>query len=130
MACDEGRVVTAAGAESGRELALLVGLGRGDGRDEGLRAFYGLGGRGLRVDGGRTSTRDKRTPRRPRGKVAGNFLCACSFSIYDARVMSRPCAVTPLVLSIDVFCRGFSRHRGYFRPRTDFLHCDEPFPIS
>ena len=39
--------VAAAGAEAGRKFPLLVGLRLGDGRDEGLRAFYGLGGRGL-----------------------------------------------------------------------------------
>ena len=45
--------VAAACTEPGRELAPLVGLGRGDGRDEGLRAFYGLGGGGLlRFDAG------------------------------------------------------------------------------
>ena len=47
--------VLATAAEAGRKFPLLVGLRLGDGRGEGLRAFDGLGGRGLRVDGGCTS---------------------------------------------------------------------------
>ena len=87
--------VAAARAEAARELAPLVGLRLGDGRDEGLRAFDRLGGGRLRVDGGRTSGRMVTNLASHGARWREFFLCGCSSQLDAASDFSRPCAVTP-----------------------------------